>query len=493
MKILKKLYFMLAMILLAVSCSSCGGPGNTDGGGEKSAGTGETAAPDAPAAVADTDGLPDFDYGGAEIKILANNDITVIHDDYVIEAITGERVNDAIFNLNAQIEERFNIVFKQSGGGYTQIPDLLKKSVKAADDAYDLVTITDRYAVRLACEAKYFYYADELPYVDLGKPYWDKSLNECVSIKGKNYYALGACMLPTYDLMGFLVFNKKTHGDLGLESIYQLVKNGKWTFDRFTDMSRAATQDLNGDGKMTEDDRYGLITHSGFTYASFWCVNRAFLINKDAGDIPYFNVPGNENIFTIFNRLHEFVTSGFEYSVTRNPIKNGTNDQFDTLRMFGGGNGLFASASAFTAQSLNNMEADFGIVPYPAIDEKKPGEAYLSRLSYSMPLVVPATANPEMCSVVLEALAYAYGKNVIPEYRDVTIQVKVVRDEESSEILEMLFKNRVIDMGDSIWYEDVRQKYEIMFTKKDNAFQAMTESIQAKVENLIEKAVNSIG
>jgi hypothetical protein len=109
-----------------------------------------------------------------------------------------------------------------------------------------------------------------------------------------------------------------------------------------------------------------------------------------------------------------------------------------------------------------------------------------------MPLIVPVTADPAMSSAILEALACAYGKKVIPEYRDVTIQIKVVRDEESTEILEMLFANRVIDMGDSIWYEDVRQKYENMFTKKENTFQAMTESIQSKVETLIDKAIQSI-
>jgi len=491
---MKKIYFVFMLVFVLSGLSgilfSCGGSEDAPAA-ETSGEIDDGGGADAPL-PSDSDELPEFDFGGAEVKFLANNDIRVIHDDYVVEEIKGERINDAIFNLNTEIESRFNVTFKQSGGGYTQIPDMLKKSVKAADSAYDLVTITDRYAVRLASEGKYFHYVDDLPYVNLEKPYWDKSLNACVSIKGKNYYALGACMLPTYDLMGFLVFNKNLHEALGLDSIYQSVKEGKWTFDRFMDMSRAATADLNGDGQMTEEDRYGLITHSGFTYASFWCVNRAFLVEKDADDIPYFNVPGNEKVFNVFEKLYGYVTSGCEYSVTRNPIKNGSNDQFDTLRLFGGGHGLFASASAFTAQSLNNMDTDFGIVPYPAMEEKKPGEAYLSRLSYSMPLIVPATADPAMCSAVIEALACAYYKKVIPEYRDVTIQIKVVRDEESSEILEMLFKNRVIDMGDSIWYEDVRQKYENMFTRKENTFQAMTESIQAKVEGLIEKAIVAI-
>ena len=482
------LSFMLSFLSCSVTDDNISNNNNNNKIDAESAGI--TDASGLPATVSDD--LPGFNFGGAEITILSNNDITVIHDDYVVEEITGDRINDAIFNLNAEIENRFNFTFKQLGGGYTQVGGMLRKSVGAGDNAYDIVMITDRYAVGLAAEGKYYHYVDELPYVNLNKPYWDESLNKCVSVKNKNYYALGACMLSTYDLMGFLVFNKNMHESLGLDNIYQLVKDGNWTFDKFMDMGRDATADLDGDGIMTEDDRYGLISHSGFTYASFWCVNRAFLVEKDMNDVPYFNVPGNTRLFDIFDRLYGLVTSGYEYSVTRNPIKGGQNDQFDTLMKFSSGNGLFASASAFTAQSLNKMETDFGIVPYPAMENKNPGEPYLSRLSYSMPLIVPATADPEINSVILEALACAYYKHVIPEYRDVTIQIKVARDEESSAILEMLFANRVIDMGDSIWYEDVRQKYEVMFTRKENTFQSMTENIQVKVENLIEKALESI-
>lgn len=491
---MKKIYFLFIVICTAAvfSAASCGeslseAPSEPD---EKSESSKDSAGDSQDISVGDE--LPDFKFNGAEIKILSNTDISVIHSDLVLDHMTGDRVNDAVFAVNAEVEERFDVKFKQLECGYTQAENMLKKTVKSGDNAYDIVMITDRYAVSLASDGKYFYYVDELPYVNLDKPYWDKSLNECVSIKGKNYYALGACMLSIYDLTGFLVFNKSMHENSGLDSVYNLVKDGKWTFDKFMDMSRVVTGDLNGDGEATEEDRFGIITHSGFTYPSFWCVNRAFLVDKDDGDIPYFNVPGNEKLFGIFDKLYELVTSGYEYSITRTPIKNGKNDQFDTLKMFEGGHGLFASASAFTAQSLNNMDTDFGIAPYPTINEKLPGEPYLSRLSYSMPFVVPSTADPEQSSVILEALCCAYYKSVIPEFRDITIKIKVVRDEESSEILEMLFANRVIDMGDSIWYADMRQKYEVMFTNKDNTFQAMTEKIQSKAEKLISQAIDSI-
>ena len=486
---MKKIYFVviITLLMLIVFTPACGDNSkntpenkNTDGNDELTMDTDIS------------DNLPDFNFGGEVINILTGSELSIIHFDFVMEEITGERINDAILNATTEIEERFNFNLKQLEISHPEVPNSIRKNASAGDNAYDIAMIVDRFAVQLVSEGRYFYYLDELPYINPDKPYWDKSLNECVSINGKNYYALGACSLPTYDMMGFLVYNKDIHESHTLESVYQLVKNGKWTFDRFMEMARDVTDDITGDGNMTQDDRYGIITHSGFGYPSFWVVNRAFLVDKDENDIPYFNVPGNEKLFNIFDKVYELVTSSYEYSVSRNPIKNGHNDQFDPLIMFKDGHGLFATASAFTTQILNDMDADYGIVPYPALQEKQPGEPYLSRLSFTVPLIVPTTADAERGSVILEALSCVYYKYVVPEFRDITVQTKLTRDEESVEILEMLFANRVVDMGDTIWYNDIRLQYENLFTQRKDTFQALTESIQDKANRLIDTAIDAI-
>ena len=53
------------------------------------------------------------------------------------------------------------------------------------------------------------------------------------------------------------MFNKKIVSDLSLESPYDLVKSGEWTIDKFASMSRGISADLDGDGELDENDRYG--------------------------------------------------------------------------------------------------------------------------------------------------------------------------------------------------------------------------------------------
>ena len=60
--------------------------------------------------------------------------------------------------------------------------------------------------------------------------------------------------------------------------------------------------------------------------------------------------------------------------------------------------------------------------------------------------LVPKTApDPERTSIILEAMASASSKIVIPAYYDVQLARKYSRDDESEAILDIIFENRVLD------------------------------------------------
>ena len=267
--------------------------------------------------------------------------------------------------------------------------------------------------------------------------------------------------------------------ELGLENIYELVGNGKWTIDKMYEMAAAGVKDLDGDGKMTKADRWGVLISPDYYYPGFWCAERIPLIGKDKDDIPFFNVPGNEKLFRIFDKLHGYSTGEIEFN--------------DGLLgpMFAEGLGLFANATLFTVQRLRNMEVDYGIVPYPSLDEKKPGEAYSARMCVAYPLIVPVTASAERASVILEALACEYQKRVISGYYEVAVQTKSTRDDESIEILDMLMSNRFVDHGDTFWMDDARSQYLPCFANKANTFQSVTDKIESRVARTLEKAVEA--
>ena len=103
------------------------------------------------------------------------------------------------------------------------------------------------------------------------------------------------------------------------------------------------------------------------------------------------------------------------------------------------------------------MESDFGILPFPKYNEQQ--EKYYSRMEgcdlFFSPMSAPAESL-ERASVILEALSSDSAKNLIPVYYDLALKTKFTRDEESSEILDLLFENRVYDLGDTIWGDKLR-------------------------------------
>ena len=61
--------------------------------------------------------------------------------------------------------------------------------------------------------------------------------------------------------------------------------------------------------------------------------------------------------------------------------------------------------------------------------------------------VVPKTADPEFVGMILEVMAAESVSTVSPAFYDVCLEGKSVRDEESAEILDIIFANKVFDYG----------------------------------------------
>jgi hypothetical protein len=108
-------------------------------------------------------------------------------------------------------------------------------------------------------------------------------------------------------------------------------------------------------------------------------------------------------------------------------------------------------------QSLRNMDQDFGMLPYPKLTATQ--EKYYANLGASEMSFAPFSANDAMIdrtSAVVEAMAAYSWNHVIPEYFERSLKTKVARDDDSARIIDLLFENRVYDIGHTLWFADVR-------------------------------------
>jgi len=99
------------------------------------------------------------------------------------------------------------------------------------------------------------------------------------------------------------------------------------------------------------------------------------------------------------------------------------------------------------------MEADFGILPYPKYDEAQ--KEYYNTVGswHSVFMCVPKVQeNPDRTGILVEAIAYESMKTVTPAYYEIALKGKYTRDNESSDMLDIILATRCYDLG---WYYQI--------------------------------------
>jgi len=430
-----------------------------------------------------TPDLPDADYGGYVFRALIPSDKTWADCTFDAEQETGDTMNDAIYKRNRYIEEKYNVKFEQLEiTDWGPLENTFKQSVNAGTDDFDICVQIDRYAFSLALGG-YLLPSDQLPYADITKPWYMHDVTESMKIGGKYYVVESNENLSLYQCTDVLYFNKKLVADLGFDSPYGLVKNGTWTYDKFFDLCRAGVADIDGDGMMTDADRYGIASSDDILFRNFWESSGIQSVTKNSDGEFVLNIAGNEKLYNILDKAYQNLFEGVKIYFAAgkdraDTIKTTAEYQDISTYQFVNDLALFYPSMLIRTEKMRNMETDFGIIPYPKYDENQ--SRYYVRSGGGWPKVVPSHAlNPERTSVILEALAAESKNTVVPAFIEVNLRTKMARDDESAEMLDLIFDSGFGDVGTFLWLdirgaleEAARQnKYASMVEKKSAAFE----------------------
>lgn len=439
-----------------------------------------------PEAVYVTDDVPELDFG--EDTDLLMSDISWATKNVIAEEMTGDLINDAQFSMKLEMENRFNTALKEVYTADIWSTAYVARLVKAGDDTYEICFVLDLYAPGYANSALVLP-LDQVPYIDITKPYWDQALQPCVTIAGKNWFAFGCYDLSYYDLTHILTFNKDMVKDLNLEDPYELVREDRWTVDAFAEAAAVSVRDLDGNGEMTEDDAWGFTSVAKQILPCFWMAAGEQSIAKDENDIPYLNVLGNERFFSVFEKLFSVMWDNGIWC----PNTEDQNFWSGTVNMFGSGRALFAAQTFYYLSEFRDVEADFGILPYPKFTEDQNG--YHSRVEGGCKIaVVPVTNHkPDTAGAILEAMASWGFNNLIPEYYEIALKRKTSRDEASSAMLDLIFSTRSYDLGDTWWCNELRDGiFKPMFRDNDRDLTSAMKKKKKLIDKTIEKAISDL-
>lgn len=461
----KKLLTLLLAALLLSTTAACG---KTDSGTTKdTSGTTDTTTSDTTATdaetAADTDNenfvanLPKADYGGREFRIESANSLAGITSATTIniaEDLTGEVVNDALYNRDRYLEQQYNIVMKNTINE-TRDATALSKLVLAGDTGLE-VSFGDiaSYGGYLMINGS-VYPMNFVENVQLDKPYWNQAANAAMTLGESVYFPTGAISPRFYGSVYVIMFNKDLAEDMGIENLYDAVHDGTWTIDKMFNLAKNALVDLNGDGKYDTNDQYGMV-YEVLTANALWVGAGKNVIKTVDGTLQY--TIENEDVVNLFERILKYYE---DPSVTRDL------GSAEISTLLNEGRTLFQNPCTFVLTEYREANYDFGILPMPKEDENQ-----AEYISYGQPWVtycpyVPITVTGEdraMVGMVIDAMA-AYGHEYVrPAVFDNVIQLKSTRDEESAKIVHDIFDNVSFELVSTISSNNVRNMLDDLFT-----------------------------
>lgn len=474
-----------ALVLSAVSCGS-----DSKGNDETTTSDAGTTAADETTAPEETDGLPEKNMDGFELKInhFDGTWLSWALTTLDVESETGDRLDDAIYKRNRNMEDRFNCKISVTGQEIIENKDI-QTEVMAGDSNYDVWFMYDIWTLG---SIEYLMPWEELPYVNLDREWWNPMATEVFELGGKTYAAAGNYSLSVLSRASGFAFNKTVFEQSNPdEDVYSLARDGKWTVDKMASFAKNAYSDLNGNSEMDDDDRYGISGSWKETMNRLMLGSGIQYISKDENDLPIFSLPSDENAINKILHIFDLVSDGQVYRNT-GKVMDTTGDGL-VESYFEGGKVMFYAANMFSLEQMRDFDIEMGFLPCPKYDEAQ--ETYYAP-SFGSEISVLLKTLPEdrkeNVGILLEALAYDTNKSIIPEYKEVLLKTKYARDNESEEMIDIIVNSVSFEFGLNAWQSEVANPLvqKIFVSRKGDVastLAAMQKSVDTQIEKLVEK------
>ena len=387
--------------------------------------------------------------------------------------MTGDVVNDAVFESCANVMDRFNCSITQveyADYGHDTIP-----TITAGDCPYNIFTGLDIYASQWSLEG-YLLDVYKLPWLDFDKPWWPSETVNSLSLGGQMYLIANWIEYTGMSWTRVVFFNGNLLDDLDLGRPYESVKNGTWTLDEMAAYTEAAYFDSNGNGRVDTDDSLGFATRNG-GQNNYW--GYQFLLEsmgisaaaKNSAGIPTAN-ESYERMAAAVEKLAAF----FDIEANRIDIDTKGHEIFYNGNLIDWG--------------LRDVDFLYGVVPFPKLDELQ--ENYISQFTtqpYLVPVCTPEE-DYESIGIIIEALSASGYNNVKDIYFETALKQKYMYESECMEMLDIINSTRTMDFwyvyGDSNTYGQNILGNTIKNLTVASYMQKQNKLITKKIERLLE-------
>lgn len=429
MKKNRLLTFILAGIMLTSVCACDGG---TDTDGDITDTVTETEANLYPA------GIEPCNYN-MEFHVLAPA-FGLYNDYFFNDGEQADAMDKAIYERELAVEEHLGIDITyeiNSDGrwnGIDQIRPAVQQMVMSGDDTYQLVLTHCINGVQAMITEELLLDMNTID-INFEGEWWNHIANKNLSVKDKQFYAVSDYMIADPNAV---LFNKQMIDEYNLDDPYELVRDGEWTIDKMMEMMEAVTVE-NGDSRWDINDQYGFAAPDNWNLTPFIYSSGLTLLDKnDEGEFAFvFDTP---RVYDFTEKLHTLFHSDstFIYSYNNNVYDETTLD-------IDKGRSLFNIMPIHDLYLLRDSKVEYGILPYPKLDDMVDG--YYTN-DWSGMMCVPLTAqNTDMIAKAIDLLGYYSMETTVPAYYDLVLGAKLSRDDDSREMLSIIFDGIIFDAG----------------------------------------------
>lgn len=492
----KRIIALLLMFALSVTVLAACQNGNDNSQNDQSAGSqaeSTAVSVDPNAGWKDENGnwkpkheVKDLSDKTFRIIVRGTSAVTYQSDDFTYgeandDGLYGENLDNAVKDRNNRVEEIYHVTLEVDKNN--SINDTIRNDIEASTGDYDAIMPTLSVLATLASEDK-LVDLNTIENFDIYAPWYDKNATDAFSIANHVYFTTGDITILNKVCSPSVLFNKDMITTYHLDNPYQLVRDKEWTFDKMMSMAKQVAID-NGD---FEKNVYGMVTDFGDPF-NFLGGSGEKIIEKDENDLPYLSI-GNARSVSIAQHILDTYAAGDTYLIHAHECPDPI--WVTSLAVFGEGRALFRpSAFSATTKLRKQSVIEFGIVPLPLMDETQ--EDYVSYCGTGevAGIAIPTSAPDYDFSAYMIDAYSAYAKVYITHaYTDINLYQRDARDDESEEMLDIIFSHIAYDMGEcyniggykSTFYELCKQRS----TDLQSKLSSVEESAKSKIQEIID-------
>lgn len=389
---------------------------------------------------------PSLNYANKTINILYWSDVE--RHEFEIEQITGDLVDDAIYNRNMTVENRLGVTLNWVGtpGNYGNQAAFVAQCQNDVNSGGEF-NIFAGYSLTAATIALNGLSRDlmQVDNLNFEQPWWPASLIDQATINGKLYFCSGDISTNMLHMMYACVFNKDQAEEYGMGDLYKLVRDGEWTLDKMIELCEGTYRDLDGNNEKNDADHYGFAT-TDLHYDALFTGSGLKTIEKGEDGLPAISPSfGSTKTQALLEKMVTFINNG------ENAFTNSLKSGYSSANALRDGRAIIALDRIYITSGTLKDVSDFsiGVLPVPKWDAEQKDYVTCMAFPYTIYSISTALSNEDadMTGAVLECLGSEGYRQVTPALFETSMKLKYASGQDDSDMYDLIRSSIYIDLG----------------------------------------------